>query len=237
MACSPTRREQIADMAHGRLDDGAATDLLEHVASCEPCSNEFDLVADMVTAAPDLAATAEANTSAPPKNRGLLLLAAALLLITPLLIWQPWGSDPSKSAAEHADLTPPPAPESLLRGEPGPRGEAFARGMHAYGQSEFTAASKELRAVCETRPDDALAHLYYGIAASQTDDKRQAIAPLRVAADKGTGLLKERALWFLANVYLNTEQVDEARTTLGTLRDLDGDYAINAEELLGKLGN
>lgn len=233
MACSPARREQIADLAHGRLDETASGDLLEHIAACEPCSTEFDLVADLVAAGPDLAAN-QATTDAPAKNRLLLVLAAALLLVTPLLIWQPFGSPGNKSVIELADLTPIPEPEQRLRGEPSLRGPVFNDGMRAYGRNDFEAAREILGPFCADRPWDGLAHLYLGMATSQID-LEAAIAPLRIASDNDEGLAGERALWFLANVYIRLERIPEARAALTTLVELDNDYAINAEQLLDKL--
>lgn len=236
MACSPSRRDQIADMANSRLDADTAGNLLGHIENCEPCSAEFDLVTDLVSARSELVAQTAPATKRAPKNPVLLMLAAAVFLITPLLIWQPFADKPqTKSHAEFADLTPITAPESMLRGDPGPRGAAFARGMEAYGVGNYTTAWRELSEVCSHRPDDALAHLYLGIALTQTELIAAAIQPLKVAAEHGSGLVVERSLWFLANTYLRTDQPMAAQSTLKQLRDLGGDYAVNAEQLLQRL--
>jgi hypothetical protein len=109
--------------------------------------------------------------------------------------------------------------------------------MAAYADADWAEAARALRVVAAERPTDALAHLYLGIAELQRAAFADAIAPLRVAAQHGTGLVGERGLWYLANAHLHELRVDDARAALQRLRDLDGDYALNADELLRRLAD
>jgi len=94
VACSPKRSEEIGDLAAGRLGPLEAQDLLEHLEGCGACSEELDLVADLV------AATAEpgGKPSVSPRSRflspGLAVLAAAAAILAALGIWRlvpGWG--------------------------------------------------------------------------------------------------------------------------------------------------
>jgi hypothetical protein len=232
MACSPERHDQIAAFGHGRLDTEAAGELLVHVADCRACSDEFDAVADLLAARAAIAARC-APARPLPFRRFVALAATAAAAVLVLLLWQPWRA--TDSVRGLANLTPLAAPESLLRGDPGERGAEFSRGMAAYGAADWAAAVQALRSVVAERPTDALAHLYLGIAELQRAAFAHAEAPLTVAAQRGTGLVAERGLWYLANAHLHQQRPAEARAALEQLRALDGDYALNADELLRRL--
>lgn len=230
MACTETRREQIADLAAGRLGADAADDVLAHVAVCGDCSDEFDLVADLVRVRP----AADTRAARPGLRLWRPVLALAAVLVAALLVRDVWWPDPP-SIRELAQVTPIVAPESLLRGDPGDRGPEFARGMAAYAQGAWATAVEQLRITATRRPEDALALLYVGIAEIQAGDPRAAVAPLQAAARHGSGLVAERGLWFLANTHLLLDDREAARAALESLLELDGDYAANAEALLRSL--
>lgn len=234
MACIATRREQINALATGSLAAEPARDLLTHLEACRECSEEFDLVADLLRARPAEKAAGQEPASQPVLRLWRPLLALAAVLVAALLIREAWWGD-SRSLRDLAQITPIAAPESLLRGSPGERGSEFARGMAAYARGNFATAAKELRVTATRRPEDALAQLYLGIAELQTGATKRAMAPLRKAAALGTGLVAERGLWFLANASLQLGSDKPALAALETLRQLDGDYAANAEELLRAL--
>jgi hypothetical protein len=224
MACTRERSDQIAALAAGRIAADGAADLLEHLARCAPCSAEFDLAADLVQARPRAVALR-------PRTWGWPLLAAAAVVVATWALWP--RAQPR--LRELAVVTAIAAPDTVLRGGDPRSDEQFARGMAAYRSGDFAAAAGELAAVTQRAPDDVLAQLYLGIARLQTGALLEAIAALRAAAEQGTGLVQERGLWFLANAHLLREQAGPARAALQQLRALDGDYAVNAAELLQAL--
>lgn len=226
MACTEQRREQIAALAAGRSDADAAANLLQHVTACLECSEELDLIADLVAAEPETPATGL------PRRTGMMLLAAAAVLA--VLLWSPWTA--ASPWADLAEVAPIQAPPANLRGpEEEARGADYVEGLRAYRTADFAAAEEALRRVAAQRPGDALVHLYLGIARLQTGSPSAAVEPLRVAARSGTGLVRERGLWYLAGARLLLERPAEARAALEELRAEAGDYAANAETLLEAL--
>lgn len=227
MACSEARHEQIAALAGGRIDAGQAAELLTHIGSCSICGAEFDLVADLMHA--------PAVRPLQARVRAWPLLAAAAVAIAALWFWQPW-SHRAPTLRELAQITPVQAPESHVRGNIA-RAVEYERAIDAYRAADFATAANNLDLVVALAPRDALVNLYLGISRLQLGTPALALTPLRVAADHGDGLVAERGLWFLANAHLLLEDAAPARAVLRRLRDLEGDYAPNAANLLAAIGD
>lgn len=228
MACTPERAEQIAALVGGRIGPDAAGDLLEHVAACRACSAELDLVSDLVAAEPDVS---------PAAWRGphVWLAAAALLLAAFVIWWRPWSGAPD-GLATLARVPPLSAPESTLRGpDPVAEDREYRRAIEAYRKSDFAVAAGLLEQVVSRKNDAALPHLYLGVSLLQLGAVRDSLEPLRIAAQRGVDLVRERAIWYLANAHLLLEDGAAARAALEELLQLGGDYAPNARELLGAL--
>jgi len=236
VACTQARSEAIGDLAAGRLDARASEELLDHLERCAACSAEFDEVADLVAGASRLDARAR-RILAERRHAWIALAAAVLILVTALALFGPAVLAPGngeRSVAELASLDPVPVVESTLRtGElPDAAARRFEEAMESYRDGDFERAAQDLAAVAVEAPDDPLTHLYLGIARLQLDEHRDAVAALEVAAGAEPLLLRERALWYLANAWLARSDVDRAHSTLEDLAAIEGDYELNARDLL-----
>ena len=237
MACSPERSVAIGDLAGGRLDAERAGELLEHLEGCAACSAELDLVADVTAAlapAPERAAAAEAPYR--PRLRivpGLVTAAAAAIAL--VVLWKP-TTDPGPSVADLANLQPILAAPYGLRSSTPETSARYQDAIQSYSQGEFEDAARGLSEVAAAEPENALANLYLGIAQLQVGALEEACTALRSAANAAAEpLLREQALWYLANANLSLERPDEARAVLQELEALEGDYQPNARLVLDAL--
>jgi len=231
MACNHQRSEQIADFSAGHLRGDLVDNLLDHLDGCEPCSQEFDLAADLATLGAPVAELRPVATPDPVRRRPLLRMvlpaaAAAALLLT--IVGR--GSDPPVSSL--ASLEALHYPTSVLRG-----GDDDLRraAMERYQAGDFERAAAELGALAQENDQDALAHFYGGLALLQLDRMTDAQTALTAAVAASEGLLRERALWYLANTELALEQGQRAQTTLERLIGLDGEYVLDARAKLDAL--
>ncbi len=227
-ACSDERREQLVDLAAGRIGEDASEDLLRHVEECPRCSSGLAIVADVASAA------IAAATSAPPRVRLrrvpwlASLSAAAAVLVTAYVVTR------DDALSRLADLRPPGLVSSVPRGG---AGEALpAEAMRAFEGGRYAEAAKGLDRFLAARSEDHPVGAHYaGVAHLLAGDVAVAIERLRGAVASSEGLLREASLWYLAQAFLMRGDARGAREALETLRAGGGDYAPNAEALLGKL--
>jgi len=240
MACTPERSIALGELAAGRLDEAEVLAVLEHVEGCPSCSEELDLVARMVAGA--AAGAASGRVPRRPRPLGRLLrwapvaaAAAALVASLPWLV-RPGGGGPADPRAL-ASLDALPIRATTLRG-PGANPD-LARAVERLAAGETDAAMRELErlraSLAPDAPERPLADLYLGLAAVRAGALERALAPLEAAAKDGVGLVRERALWYLANARLALADVDGAEADLRRLEALGGDYAPNAREKLAAI--
>lgn len=245
MACTRSRSEVIAELAAGRLAVDAAGEFLEHVGDCPQCSAEFDLVADFVAGAEaagqgffagtGLAATGGAGRLRPFPRFAAVAAAAAVLATVAL--WLVMARPVAPDVAELATIDPIAATPGVLRGESGR--ELLDSALEAYAAARWSDAASGFEQVLgageATGPAAALPSLYLGIARLQLNDAPAAVAALEVASEVGAGLLRERALWYLANAHLLAGDAPAATQVFGRLARMEGDYELNALEKLEQL--
>jgi tetratricopeptide (TPR) repeat protein len=234
MACTEPRSAQIADLAAGRLEADSASDLLTHVEGCAACSQELDLVSDLLRAGP--AAAPPVHALRPVPRRGvrvaaLLALAAGLLLV--FALWK--GGDRPTDPRRLAQLEPPAAATLVLRSGEGEGDAQLASALERVAVRDWAAAEGELAAVVAARPDTALARFHLGLARLQLGQLEAALPELAAARALASDLLAEEALWYQAQALLALGRTDEARALLRELVELDGDLEPNARAQLAEL--
>ena len=229
MACTLEHSQRIGELAGGRLDAAGAAELLAHLEGCRACSQELDLVADLLRAAP----AARTRTSGRPNLR-LVLGAVALAAAVAVLFFSLRPRAPERRLHDLARLTPPPVAGLVLRGE-GAADVPLAEALEAFGARDYRLAAERLQALDESRPDGALTLFYLGVARLELGEHEPALAALGRAAELGTSLLVEQALWYRAQAHLALDQGAEARAVLRRLVELDGDFEPNARALLAEL--
>jgi len=240
MACNKERSDQLAEMAGGRLAAEASGELLEHIEACPACSGEFDLAADLVRVGAEEGLVLRPLTPLRSLPRPLVrvamaLAAAAVLLIAFVLVGG--NDDPQSMWREMAQLDPPPAIDQVLRGSDSQALDSplAERAFELYRAGDYRGASDLLARVLADAPENALAAFYLGVSRVQTGELEPAATALEKAAHSGEGLLQERSLWYLANTHVALGDVAAARAVLQRLVALDGDYLLNADELLARI--
>jgi hypothetical protein len=255
MACTTERSRQIGDLVAGQLGSGSTTvarkpsgitgvtEILDHLAHCAPCSEEFDLACGLVAAAERTKNTGEPLFE--PAERALdwrIPVSIAAALLVSLGLWVYW-SDPATTGGpssgnwtELASVAPLPAVEGVLRADStDSRGEDWASAMQHYAAADHAEVVELLVPLAENRPTDALVSLYLGISLLELGETRSAGLTLENAARHGEGLLVERALWYLAHAHLALEEPDAAVEVLQRLTALEGDYELDATDLLKEI--
>jgi tetratricopeptide (TPR) repeat protein len=245
MACTTEHSTAIGDLAAGRIDPDRAAELLDHLEGCDACSEEFDLVAGLVSTSERHGADflePERSPDSPIRNRPWSWgpLAAAALVLVAFGLWTVWdrgGRQPASglpTLVELAQVEPIPAPRSVLRATDTRTNDAFAAAMELYAEGEYgrakDALAKVLTELDDEAPERALAWLYFGVANLQGPDSTGAEPALEEAARIGTGLVAERARWYLGNARLASGDVEGALAAFRDLEQLGGDYELNARQ-------
>ncbi len=239
MACTPQRAFHIGELCGSRLDAAGATELLDHLERCDACSQELDMIADLLLCG-ERAAPAEPGFSARRLRMRLVLGAVATAAAAVLLVLVMTRDGTERRIRGLARLAPPPAAGLVLRGEPdeevaGSTPGALREAMRHFTAGDFALAAERLALLAQSSPDDPLALFYLGLARLQLAADENALAALERAASLGEGLLAEQALWYAANAHLARGEGELARAALLRLVELDGDYEPNARSLLSKL--
>jgi hypothetical protein len=231
MACTPERSEKIGELAGGRLGAADAAGLLEHLEACAACSEELDLVADLLHV-PAHPATSRPARLALRRVGGLVALAAAAAVL--FLFLRP--DRPERRPRDLARLAPPPAAALVRRGDAGAEPESdFERAIERLAVGDHAQAADGFRALLAARPDDPLVLFYLGVACLQLGELGASLDALGRAEELGTGLLAEQALWYRSQAHLARDEGAQARALLRRLVELDGDYEPNARDLLAEL--
>jgi len=233
MACTPERSEEIGELVGGRLGAADAAKLIEHMDGCAACSEELDLVADLLHA-PSHAVAAGRSRFARRWAGGLVALATAAAVLFSFLFLRP--SAPERRVRDLARLAPPATAGLVLRGGVDAEPEAgFEHAIERFAAGDHARAADGFEALLATRPDDPLVLFYLGVARLQQGELDAAIDALRRAEELGTDLLAEQALWYRSQAHLARDEGAEARDLLAHLVELDGDFEPNARALLAEL--
>jgi predicted Zn-dependent protease len=147
---------------------------------------------------------------------------------------QPKPSTPTSAAVSQlADLALPVFHGANLRGESG--NPQFVAGMTAYTKQDCPGAVKALAKVPATDEDSRAARFYSGICAMHEGDMGAAAKTLKSVANAGDSPQQEAAVYFLAQVALEQNDVAEARSYLTRTVSLHGDFEKRARGELNQL--
>ena len=129
-----------------------------------------------------------------------------------------------------------PLPVQTLRGgaEPGSFDALYEEGSAAYRDRDWARAATRFEAALALE-EDALAALYLGSARllATPDEPGRAAVALRRAVDAAVDpLVREEALWQLAQAHVLADEAGPARTALESARELAGRRAADVEALL-----
>ena len=229
---------RLAELAAGRLDADEAGRVLDHVETCPSCSAELDFLADVVATAERGAAAGAAGAAplarpAGPRRPSRLpfwmagLAAAALVLF---VVGPRWSAGPG--LADLADRSLPRWTATELRAADDDR---LRDAREAWERGEHDAARAALTTWLADHPGDAEASFWRAMTALAADDLAAADADLAVAAERGSGFLRERARWRRAQVALLREDAAAARALLEEIVAEDGEFAREARRQLDGL--
>lgn len=221
---APERVLQIADRRGDRLNENEQ----RHLDSCPECTKE-------VTWAREHARPEERRASILDRLFNLrwaaassVAVAAAIALLFFLI---PRGSAPDYAALARHD----PLPVRMSRGdtEPGSFEESRLRGLESYANGDYAAAREAFQRATELKPDDAETALYLGSAERFLGNSEEAAAQLRRAANsRENPVIRDAALWEIANAFLAAGRPRDTETALRELIALDRAHRADAERLL-----
>lgn len=262
MACTRQKSIALGDFAAGRLGIKETEALLEHLESCAACSAEFDDIADLVGAMDRTASTGTVSTGIGSTGTSKAIsgdaiidrdidetnetrripwnairVAAAGILICFAAWWfaPEFGGGKSR-LGRLAVIDPIPAVSIRLRSEEiKALPLAFTSAMEQYARQEYDKAVPLFAQVLEEKPDHLPSALYLGICRLQSGDLRNAKPVFEQAASRGSGLLKERSLWYLGNTCLKLDEKEEALRWFKELEALGGDFELNAKDMILKI--
>ncbi len=144
---------------------------------------------------------------------------------------------PSPDITVLARHDPLPVRISRSAAEPGSFEESRMRGLESYANGDYSSARTAFQHAAELRPDDAEIALYYGSTVRLLGSADLAATLLRRAADSTQDpMIRDAALWELANALLAGARAGEARATLHELIALERAHRADAERLLDAMG-
>jgi len=259
MACTDKRWEQIAEFASGRLSGPEADDLLDHILVCSDCSNDFDLVTDLVTSVDrhgeelsqiqDVSVVSETVARVRQGwdaiRRGWnkrpvvvrVLVPAAVALALAFVLFYPSSDD----GVQYSQLARFEAPPYILRSLRGPVLDEsvktlFEEGMTAYTERDFPKTIEKLSELVKTHPEFGEASFYLGISYLLNDQYKRATDVLQKAAALSEGYpLEEQSHWYSGMAYLKREDKKNAMKEFQRVVEFNGPYRMNAEKMIGKI--
>ena len=259
MACTAKRSEQISEFASGKLSETEADDLLDHILTCSDCSEEFDLVADLVTCLDrhgdelsrmkessvfDTILTRIRNVLNSMKTLWLglpvpvrILVPAAVVVVFASIVFSPSGID----GVRYSQLARYEAPGYILGALRGPgvnksTNGPFDEAMDAYEKRDFSKVIERLSEVVKAHPEFGEAFFYLGISYHMKDEWRRAIETLQNAAVLLEDFpLGEQCLWYLGMAYLQNEEGQKALDQFQKIVDLNSHFKVNAEMMVERI--
>nr|WP_305067246.1 tetratricopeptide repeat protein [Mangrovivirga halotolerans] len=107
--------------------------------------------------------------------------------------------------------------------------------MEYYNTGDYEKAVETLSAFTDENPQSDMAKIYLGISFMETGQNNKAISVFHELKSNANGLPKELSEWYLAMVYLKTDNVDESRKLLNSIHESDHIYSGKAKKLLSQL--
>lgn len=151
----------------------------------------------------------------------VLVLIASVLYV---MYQQPTLSEQTFMAFYH--------PEPTARGSDD-CGPALTPGLQAYRATDYTGA---LRTFTRLPADQPCVHYYRGITQLAMGESDEAILNLKTARQTATGLIRQKADWYLALAYLRANQPDAARPLLDTLANAPGHpFSMVAQQAMNRM--
>lgn len=99
-----------------------------------------------------------------------------------------------------------------------------------YEMGDYESAIIDMNEYLLNKADDAIIHMFSGIAYLAMGQNETSIQRLKYAGNRDNNLLPYTN-WFIALAYLNTEQMDDSREYLQRVAELGGFYSGKAREL------
>jgi tetratricopeptide (TPR) repeat protein len=245
----------------GALDEETRDAFEAHVLACDLCFQELERGAAMSATldthrarfADGLALDGElapSKTQAARRSQGRMfdwartpgagLAYAAILvaLIVGTLHVRDSARDPRRLASFSLDAFASEAVRSP--GDDGAIQQLVDAGLSHLELGHHDEAARRFRAALDRDPADARAEYLLGLTHALSGRIDAATADLERAASRAAPALRPAVLWTLANAYLASGRLEEARASLTEVAALaesvDGPYGEKARALLGKLG-
>lgn len=214
---------RLSKEAQQQFESDMQTDptLAEEVANYKNLKTvfQYDEERNMRRVAADMTAQYIKNKPKPSIFRrfGLLFGIGALAIVASIFLFQRyqqsqldaliapyWQEDPYEMTVKFRDDDP----------------STFAKGMTAYQNKNYPEAIRSLRQHIQLRPDDALAHLYLGIAYTLSDkgETEAALGQLQPLIQTESDLIDTNvARWYAALCLIKQGKMAEARPILTAL--------------------
>ncbi|MBI2841387.1 MAG: tetratricopeptide repeat protein [Acidobacteria bacterium] len=263
MKCTdPQTGHLITRYELGALEEPLRERFVAHLVECAFCHEEVYSMApfmgvlrrhrEAVLRGEIPAATESIHAAGPflrsqPYWRRKPVLAAATLLVAVTLGvaayfvtgWQRGGWGHEGAAIEWRDVRVSEAEYVAGARRPVLRGaetaEIFDSAMDAYQQNDFATAAERLEVVSRLEPEDQPAHFYWGVALLMSGNNREAIQVLRQTLRISSGSRIDAVRYYLAVAYLMDNRVEEARSEIEAVIELNGKHKPAAQELKSRL--
>jgi len=247
----------------GALDENEQAAFIDHLIECEFCHNEVYTMAPVMDALrreresrmragirsvpPERVSRAHPAYWFPRTAQSRLLWAAgAAVLICglTLVVFHLKGRDEggrelAGSAPLALRLKVPkaefqrPSDQAVYRAPEA--AAAYERAMTSYEQDRFAEAAQRLDVLCRLEPENVEFAFYRGVSLLLAGRSRDAIPPLKRAAELSGGDRREESLYFLSLALVKWDMPSLALVELGRVVELRGKHAKDAERLIREI--
>lgn len=264
MKCTdPQTGYLIAGYELGALEEPLREKFAAHLVECAFCHEEVYSMAPFMGVLrrhreavlrgeiPAAFASIRAARPLPPRPqpywRRKPALAAATLLVTVALgvstyfvaQWQAGGWGHEEASIAWRDVRVSKAEYDASHGRPVLRGPdtaaLFDSAMDAYQRENFATAAEKLEVASRLEPEDQPAHFYWGVALLMDGKNPEAIQALRQTVRISAGSQLEAVRYYLAIACLMADRVEEARSEIEAVIQMNGKHKTAAQELESRL--
>lgn len=162
-------------------------------------------------------------------RRFAYMAAAAVIGLMLLISTLTPSSSPEKIFSKYYESFP--AVTSVTRGNGIPDQSSYEKGIAYYKEGRYPEAAAEFRQALE---ENNASLFFLGLSELENNNTDQAIAALRLAAEKQAVFNKETS-WYLGLAYLKKGNKSEAAKCFGTLAGNEGFYGKRAAKILRRL--
>jgi len=227
----------------GLLENDECSSFENHLTACPECTEELYAMAPAaaaMTTRPELYAAKAARNFRPEpfsarfrkwlfSGSGRTILPVAMVAILALVIFIPRSPDPRFGNLAMIEA-PAYVPIQVRSGGNTPWLAHWESGMSHYRNRQYDAASEDLGqaiSLLKKNPSPETeryavvdnAFMYLGVSSLLADRPVEAVRALEVAAESQLKPVSQKALWYLSQAYLLTEEPDKALQTLVKLEN------------------